>query len=81
MPYFSEYGLIKHRLVRGSKLADDDFIGKRNTGTSGFSDKEIKILEDIVKDFDEKEAEKVKAFEKGHKPRRKGCGVLHQIQT
>ena len=63
-PYFSEYGLIKHRLVVEVSWLMMLSSEKGIPELPNFSDKEIKILEDLVKDFDEKEAEKVKAFEK-----------------
>jgi len=63
-PYFSEYGLIKHRLVVEVSWLMMLSSEKGIPELPNFSDREIKILEDLVKDFDEKEAEKVKAFEK-----------------
>ena len=63
-PYFSEYALIKHRLIVEISffmmLSSEDKIKE----LPPFSDKEIKILENIVADFDEKEAKKVKTIEK-----------------
>jgi len=63
-PYFSEYGLTKHRLmVEVSWLM-------MLSGEPGvkelppFSDKELALLEKLIKDFDEKEAEEVKKIEK-----------------
>ena len=62
-PYFSEYGLIKHRLIVEISflmmLSSEKGIEELPT----FSDKELKLLEDILKNFDEKEAEKVKKIE------------------
>lgn len=64
LPYFSEYGLIKHRLIVEISffmaLSSEDGIDE----LPPFSDKEIKILEDIIKNFDENEAEEVKNIEK-----------------
>jgi adenylosuccinate lyase len=64
LPYFSEYGLIKHRLIVEISffmaLSSEDGIDE----LPPFTDKEIKILEDIIKNFDEKEAEEVKNIEK-----------------
>jgi adenylosuccinate lyase len=64
IPYFSEYALIKHRLIVEIAwlLALSAEPGIKELPP--FSDKELKILEDITKNFDEKEAEKVKAIEK-----------------
>ncbi len=63
-PYFSEYGLIKHRLIVEISffmmLSSEPGIKE----LPAFSDKELKILENIIKNFDEKEAEKVKRIEK-----------------
>lgn len=64
IPYFSEYALIKHRLIVEISwllmLSAEPDIEE----LPPFSDKELKILEDIIKNFDEKEAEKVKTIEK-----------------
>lgn len=62
-PYFSEYALIKHRLI-----VEVSFFMMLSSETGikelpAFSDQELKILEDLVKNFDEKEAEKVKKIE------------------
>jgi adenylosuccinate lyase len=64
VPYFSEYALIKHRLIIEIAwlLALSAEPGIKELPP--FSDKELKILEDITKNFSEKEAEKVKAIEK-----------------
>ena len=64
IPYFSEYGLIKHRLVVEVSWLMMLSAEKGIAELPPFSDKEVKILEDIVKNFDEKEAEKVKKIEK-----------------
>jgi len=61
--YFSEYGLIKHRLIVEitffMMLSAEPNIKELPT----FSDKELKLLEDIISKFDKKEAEKVKKIE------------------
>lgn len=63
-PYFSEYGLIKYRLIVEISffmaLAAEEGIKE----LPPFSDKELGILSDIIKNFDEKEAEEVKNIEK-----------------
>lgn len=63
-PYFSEYGLIKHRLIVEISffmmLSSEPGIKE----LPPFTDKEIKLLEGLIKNFDEKEAEKVKDIEK-----------------
>ena len=63
-PYFSEYALIKYRLIVELSyfmtLAAESGIPE----LPSFSDKELKLLDDIVKNFDEKEAERVKVIEK-----------------
>ncbi len=62
--YFSEYGLIKHRLIVEISffmmLSSEPGIKE----LPPFSDKELKILEDLIKNFDEKEAEAVKKIER-----------------
>ncbi len=63
-PYYSEYGLIKYRL-----LVEISFFMALSAETGikelpPFSDKELKILSDMVEKFDEKEAEKVKKIER-----------------
>lgn len=64
IPYFSEYALIKHRLIVEISwllmLSAEPGIKE----LPPFSDKELKILENIIKNFDEKEAKRVKAIEK-----------------
>ena len=63
-PYFSEYGLIKYRLIVEISFF---MILSAESGIKElppFSDKELKLLEDIVEKFDEKEAEKVKKIER-----------------
>lgn len=61
--YFSEYGLIKHRLIVEVSwlMMLSAELGIKELPP--FSDKELKILEDLIKNFDEKEAEKVKKIE------------------
>ena len=63
-PYFSEFGLIKYRLIVEISffmaLAAEEGIKE----LPPFSDKELAVLEDIIKKFDEKEAEEVKNIEK-----------------
>lgn len=62
--YFSEYALVKYRLMVEiyffMMLSTEDKIKE----LPAFSSKEIKILEDIIKKFDPKEAQKVKDIEK-----------------
>ncbi len=62
--YFSEYGLIKHRLIVEISffmmLSSEPGIKE----LPPFSDKELKILENLIKNFDEKEAEAVKKIER-----------------
>ena len=62
--YFSEYALIKHRLIVEVAwfLALSAEAGVKELPP--FSDKELKILENIIKNFDEKEAKSVKNIEK-----------------
>jgi len=62
-PYFSEYGLIKHRLMVEISFLMMLSSEKGVEELPAFSDKELKLLEDILKNFDEKEAEKVKKIE------------------
>ncbi len=63
-PYFSEYALIKHRLMVEISwlmmLSSESGIKE----LPHFSDKELKILESLIKNFDEKEANEVKKIEK-----------------
>lgn len=63
-PYFSEYGLIKYRLIVEISffmmLSAEPGIAE----LPPFSNKELKILDKIVDNFDEKEAEKVKKIER-----------------
>lgn len=63
-PYFSEYGLIKYRLI-----VEISFFMMLSSEAGieelpPFSDKELEMLESIVENFNEKEAEKVKDIEK-----------------
>lgn len=64
VPYFSEYGLIKHRLIVEISwlmmLSSEPNIPE----LPPFSDKELTILENLIKNFNEEEAEKVKTIEK-----------------
>jgi adenylosuccinate lyase len=62
--YFSEYALIKHRLIVELSFFMTLSAEKGIPELPSFTDAEIKLLEDIVRNFDEKEAEKVKAIEK-----------------
>jgi adenylosuccinate lyase len=64
IPYFSEYALIKHRLIVEVAwlLALSAEAGIKELPP--FSDSQLKILEKIIKNFDEKEAKRVKAIEK-----------------
>jgi len=64
MPYFSEYALIKYRLIVELSFFMTLSAEKGIPELPGFSDKELKLLERIVKDFDEKEAKRVKAIER-----------------
>ena len=64
MPYFSEYALIKHRLIVEIAFFMALSAEKDIKELPIFSDKELKLLEDLVLNFDEKEAEKVKDIEK-----------------
>lgn len=63
-PYFSEYALIKHRLI--VELSFFMTLSAENgiPELPGFNNKELKLLEDMVKNFDEKEAKRVKAIER-----------------
>ena len=63
-PYFSEYALIKHRLIVEIAFFLALSAEKGIKELPPFNDKELKILENIVKNFDEKEAKRVKAIEK-----------------
>lgn len=63
-PYFSEYGLIKHRLV--VEIAFFMMLSAESgiKELPPFSNKELELLDKIVKNFDEKEAEEVKKIER-----------------
>ena len=63
-PYFSEYALIRYRLI--VELSFFMTLSAENgiPELPAFSDKELKLLDDLIKNFDEKEAEKVKIIEK-----------------
>ncbi len=64
IPYFSEYALIKHRLIVEISWLLMLSSEKEIKELPPFSDKDIKTLENIIENFDEKEAEKVKEIEK-----------------
>ncbi len=64
IPYFSEYALIKYRLIVEISFFMMLSAEKGIPELPAFSDQEIKILEDILRKFDEKEAEKIKDIEK-----------------
>ncbi|MBU0727939.1 adenylosuccinate lyase [Patescibacteria group bacterium] len=64
IPYFSEYALIKHRLVVEVAFFLALSAEKGIKELPPFSDSQIKILENLVKNFDEKEAQRVKTIEK-----------------
>ena len=63
-PYFSEYALIKYRLIVEVSFFMTLSAEKGIKELPAFSDKELKLLEDLIKNFDEKEAEKVKKIER-----------------
>jgi len=63
MPYFSEYALIKHRLIVELSFFMALSAERGIKELPAFSDRELKILENLVKNFDEKEAKRVKAIE------------------
>ncbi len=63
-PYFSEYALIKNRLIVELSFFMMLSAEKGIPELPPFTDKELKLLEDIIKKFNEKEAEKVKKIEK-----------------
>jgi len=64
VPYFSEYALIKYRLIIEVSWFMALSAEKGIKELPAFSDKELKLLENLIANFDEKEAEKVKAIEK-----------------
>lgn len=64
MPYFSEYALIKHRLIVELSFFMTLSAESGIPELPGFNNKELKLLEDMVKNFDEKEAKMVKAIER-----------------
>jgi len=64
MPYFSEYALIKYRLIVEVSFFMALSAEKGIKELPAFSDKELKILDNLVKNFDEKEAKRVKAIER-----------------
>jgi len=63
-PFFSEYALIKNRLVVEVSWLMALSAEKGIPELPPFSDSQIKILEQLIKGFDEKEAEIVKKIEK-----------------
>lgn len=62
--YFSEYALIKYRLIVEISFFMTLSAEKGIPELPAFSDKELELLDDLIKNFDEKEAEKVKEIEK-----------------
>lgn len=64
IPYFSEFALVKYRVIVEVSFLMMLSAEKGIPELPAFSDKELKLLEDILKNFDEKEAEKVKEIEK-----------------
>jgi adenylosuccinate lyase len=64
VPYFSEYALIKHRVIVEISWLMMLSSEKEIKELPPFSDKDIKTLQSIIENFDEKEAEKVKEIEK-----------------
>lgn len=63
-PYFSEYALIKHRLIVEIAFFMTLSAEPGIEELPPFSDEEMELLGNIVRDFDEKEAKKVKEIEK-----------------
>lgn len=64
IPYFSEYALIKHRLIVEVAFFMALSAEPKIKELPPFSNAQIKILEKLVSNFDEKEAKKVKNIEK-----------------
>ena len=64
VPYFSEYALIKHRVIVEISWLMMLSSEKEIKELPPFTDKDIKTLESIIENFDEKEAERVKEIEK-----------------
>lgn len=62
--YFSEYALVKHRLIVEIAWLLALSAETEIKELPPFSDKELKILENIIKNFDEKEAKRIKAIER-----------------
>lgn len=62
--YFSEYALIKHRLIVEIGFLMALSAEPKIEELPPFSDKEMDLLAKIVENFDEKEAKKVKGIEK-----------------
>src|SRR3989338_6216513 len=63
-PYFSEFALIKYRLMVELAYFMALSAEKGTQELPPFSDKEIALLEGLIKNFNEKEAEVVKDLEK-----------------
>ncbi len=51
IPYFSEYALIKHRLIVELSFLMTLSAENDIPELPGFADKELKLLEDMVKNF------------------------------
>jgi len=64
VPYFSEFALIQHRVLVEVSWFLALSAEKGIPELPAFTDKELNLLNTIVKNFDEKEAESVKALEK-----------------
>jgi len=64
VPFFSEYALIKYRLIVEVSFFMTLSAEKEIPELPAFSDKELKLLDDLIKNFNEKEAQRVKAIEK-----------------
>ncbi len=64
VPFFSEYALIKHRLIVELSFFMTLSAERGIPELPPLSNKELAIIEKIMADFDEKEAKRVKAIEK-----------------
>lgn len=64
VPFFSEYALIKHRLIVELSFFMTLSAEKGIPQLPAMSDRELKTIEQIMVGFDEKEAQKVKDIEK-----------------
>ena len=64
VPFFSEYALIKHRLIVELSFFMTLSAEKGIPELPPLNDKELAIIEKIMADFDEKEAKRVKDIEK-----------------